>query len=42
LDWIKNPQGLTSYLLHSLQENDPYRISKLAEIYNEIYRIFYT
>ncbi len=41
LDWIKNPQGLTSYLLHSLQENDPYRISKLAEIYNELYRIFY-
>jgi len=41
LDWIKNPQGLTSYLLHALQENDPYRISKLAEIYNEFYRIFY-
>ncbi len=41
LDWIKNPQGLTSYLLHSLQENDPYRISKLAEFYNELYRIFY-
>ncbi len=42
LDWIKNPEGLGSYLLHSLQENDPYRISKLAEIYNELYRIFYT
>ncbi|NVM17264.1 MAG: hypothetical protein HWN80_06075 [Candidatus Lokiarchaeota archaeon] len=41
LDWIKNPEGLGSYLLHSLQENDPYRISKLAEIYNELYRIFY-
>ena len=41
LDWIKNPQGLVSYILHSLQENDPYRISKLAEIYNELYRIFY-
>ena len=41
LDWIKNPQGLNSYLLHSLQENDPYRISKLAEIYDELYRIFY-
>ncbi len=41
LEWIKNPQGLTSYLLHSLQENDPYRISKLAEFYNELYRIFY-
>ncbi len=42
LDWIKNPQGLNSYLLQSLQENDPYRISKLAEIYDELYRIFYT
>jgi len=41
LEWIKNPQGLTSYLLSSLQENDPYKISKLAEIYNELYRIFY-
>jgi len=41
LDWIKDPQGLTFYLLSSLQENDPYRISKLAEIYNELYRIFY-
>ncbi|MBY9016205.1 MAG: hypothetical protein KGD68_10975 [Candidatus Lokiarchaeota archaeon] len=42
LDWIKNPQGLNSYLLQSLQENDPYRISKLAEIYDELYRIFYS
>jgi len=42
LEWIKNPQGLTSYLFQSLQENDPYRISKLAEIYDELYRIFYT
>ena len=41
LEWIKNPQGLSSYLSHSLQENDPYRISKLAEIYNDFYRIFY-
>ena len=42
LDWIKNPEGLGSYLLHSLQENDPNRISKLAEIYNVLYRIFYS
>jgi len=42
LEWIKNPQGLNSYLLTSLQENDPYRISKLAEIYDELYRIFYS
>lgn len=41
LEWIKNPQGLISYLLSSLQKNDPYRISKLAEIYNELYRNFY-
>ena len=41
LEWIKNPEGLNSYLLHSLQENDPNRISKLAEIYDELYRIFY-
>jgi len=42
LEWIKNPRGLPSYLSNSLQENDPYRISKLTEIYNELYRIFYT
>jgi len=42
LEWIKNPQGLNSYLLTSLQENDPNRIFKLAEIYDELYKIFYT
>ena len=42
LEWIKNPQGLGTYLFQSLQENDSYRISKLAEIYNELYRIFYS
>ncbi|MFX0074145.1 MAG: hypothetical protein ACFE96_01780 [Candidatus Hermodarchaeota archaeon] len=42
LSWIKDPQGLPYYLDYSLQENDPYRISKLAEIYNELYRIFYS
>lgn len=41
LGWIKDPQGLTSYIDYALQENDPYRLSKLAEIYNELYRIFY-
>ncbi|MBY8979790.1 MAG: hypothetical protein KGD72_05325 [Candidatus Lokiarchaeota archaeon] len=41
LEWIKNPQGLNSYLFQSLQESDPNRISKLAEIYDELYRIFY-
>jgi hypothetical protein len=41
LEWIKNPQGLATYLSNSLQQNDPYSISKLAELYNEFYRLFY-
>ena len=41
IEWIRNPQGLASYLSQSLQQNDPYRISKLAEIYNEFYKLFY-
>jgi hypothetical protein len=41
LEWIRNPQGFTSYLLHSLQENDRYKITKLAEIYNDFYKTFY-
>jgi len=39
LEWIKNPQGLTSYISYYLQQNDSYRISRLAEIYQELYRI---
>ncbi|NHJ19449.1 MAG: hypothetical protein EAX91_00800 [Candidatus Lokiarchaeota archaeon] len=42
LGWMKDPQGLPYYLDYTLQENDPYKISKLAELYNELYRIFYT
>jgi hypothetical protein len=42
LGWIKDPQGLPYYLDYSLQENDPYKISRLAEIYSELYRIFYS
>ena len=42
LGWIKDPQGLSSYIQYALQENDPYKMSKLAELYNELYRIFYT
>ena len=41
LGWIKDPQGLPYYINYALQENDPYRISTLAAIYRELYRIFY-
>ena len=41
LEWIENPQGLATYIYNSLQQNDPYSISKLAELYNELYRLFY-
>jgi hypothetical protein len=39
LEWINNPEGLSSYISFYLQQNDSYRISKLAEIYAELYRI---
>ncbi len=42
LEWIKNPQGLSSYLSYYLQQNNPDVISKLARLYDELYRIFYT
>jgi hypothetical protein len=41
LQWINNPQGLGAYIYNILQQNDQYRISKLAELYNELYRLFY-
>ncbi|MFX0022096.1 MAG: hypothetical protein ACFE9S_07195 [Candidatus Hermodarchaeota archaeon] len=41
LQWINNPQGLGAYILNILQQNDQYRISQLAELYNELYRLFY-
>ncbi|MFX0002697.1 MAG: hypothetical protein ACFE9C_06335 [Candidatus Hodarchaeota archaeon] len=41
LQWINNPQGLGGYILNVLQQNDQYRISKLAELYNELYHLFY-
>jgi hypothetical protein len=40
-EWIKIPQGLATYLSNFLQQNDPYSISKLVELYNEFYRLFY-
>jgi len=42
LQWINNSQGLGAYILNTLQQNDQYRISKLAELYNELYRLFYS
>ena len=42
LEWIKNPQGLPSYISYYLQQNNPDVISKLARLYDELYRIFYT
>jgi predicted regulator of Ras-like GTPase activity (Roadblock/LC7/MglB family) len=41
LEWINNPQGLATYLSNSMPQNDPYSISKLAELYNELYNLFY-
>lgn len=41
LEWIKNPDGLRGYLSYYLQTNDQYFLSKLAEIYQDLYRIFY-
>jgi hypothetical protein len=41
LQWINNPQGLAAYIYNILQQNDHYRISKLAELYNELYHLFY-
>ncbi|MFX1388488.1 MAG: hypothetical protein ACFE9Z_00315 [Promethearchaeota archaeon] len=41
LQWISNPQGLASYIYNILQQNDQYKISKLAELYKELYNLFY-
>jgi hypothetical protein len=39
LEWIKNPQGLSSYISYYLQLNDYNVISRLSKIYGELYRI---
>ncbi|MFX0042299.1 MAG: hypothetical protein ACFE8L_05250 [Candidatus Hodarchaeota archaeon] len=39
LEWIKNPQGLSSYISYYLQQNDYNVISRLSKIYDELYRI---
>lgn len=41
LKWINNLQGLAGYIANILQQNDQHRISKLAELYNELYQLFY-
>ena len=42
LEWIKNTEGLSSYITYSLQQNNPEVISRLAKCYDELYRLFYT
>ncbi|MFW9942385.1 MAG: hypothetical protein ACFFFT_15210 [Candidatus Thorarchaeota archaeon] len=41
LQWINNPQGLSAYISYALQQNNVQQISKLAELYNEFYQLFY-
>ncbi|MHA2430477.1 MAG: hypothetical protein ACXACC_05515 [Promethearchaeota archaeon] len=41
LEWVKNPEGLGGYISYYLQTNDSYYLSKLAEIYQDLYRIFF-
>lgn len=41
LEWVKNPEGLRGYLNYYLQTNDSYFLSKLASIYQDLYRLFY-
>lgn len=41
LTWMKNSEGLPSYIYYSLQQNDQNKIAKLAKIYTELYNLFY-
>jgi hypothetical protein len=41
LQWINNPQGLGAYISNVIQQNDEYKITQLAELYNELYHLFY-
>jgi hypothetical protein len=41
IQWINNPQGLGAYIANLLQQNDHIRISQLAELYTELYHLFY-
>lgn len=39
LQWVKNPNGLQGYITQALQANDTVLISKLGQIYQELYKI---
>ena len=39
LQWAKNPNGLQGYITQALQANDTVLISKLGQIYQELYKI---
>ena len=41
IEWMKHQEGLYSYIYYALRENDSDKISKLAELYHELYRLFY-
>ena len=41
MQWLRDPQGLATYIDYYLQYNDSYKISQLADIYNRLYRLFY-
>ncbi|MFX1311442.1 MAG: hypothetical protein ACFFHD_02375 [Promethearchaeota archaeon] len=41
LQWVNNPHGLASYITNTLQQNDQSKIAKLAELYGQLYRLFY-
>ncbi len=42
LEWIKDPEGLSGYIVYYLEQNNPDVISQLAKYYNELYRLFYS
>lgn len=41
LQWLNDPQGLSTYIAYYLQYNDGYKISQLANIYKRLYNMFY-
>ena len=40
LDWVKDSEGLASYINHYLQQNNTQVISKLSKIYKELRQLF--
>ena len=41
LEWIRNREGLFSYIYYALEQNDVEKISRLAKVYYELYHLFY-